>query len=453
VIRRAASVLLVSALALLGSSPGVAETQVLYRASTSSSGIHGFYDHEGLLPVPLLNLSAPYTEATLEPGPATSSLGSFLWEPQAAELKTIMCVLSEGEFCQLPDYPFQATASHPSAGGEEDPPTVDIEHQQAPVRVRGAHDEAEASAKGARATATVASFEAIPMTPAQAKATGSLATALSGLEPLAAPEEPGPWLVTLRKGAGTSETEGSPGGARATSETELKEVELLGGLITARSVAGPASAAVGAGGGVQAKATIAGLKVGDFDAEIGPNGIRVEDHALGKAQAKAVNAALNGALSRIGVSVSRGSEEVKRSKDGVSAEAYAFSLDFERENLPDQAPEGTKGPDILHVPLGLATAEAEVAQIVAAGSAPPPPGGSAPAEPPALGGSAPARPPPLPKARAAASPASPGQVAAEPRAGFSNLGVPAVAVAMAVLMGLLAAAGLSWLKVNEVLTE
>jgi hypothetical protein len=453
VIRRTASLLLVGTLTLLGSSPGVAETQVLYRASTSSSAIHGFYDHEGLFPVPLLNLSAAYTEATLEPGPATSSLGSFLWEPQAAELKTIMCVLSEGEFCQLPDYPFQATASHPSAGGEQDPPTVDIEHQQAPVRVRAAHEEAEASAKGARATAAVASFEAIPMTPAQAGAAGTLAAALSALEPLAAPEEPGPWLVALGKGVGTSETEGSQGAAGARSETELKGLELIGGLITAKSIRGTASAAVGAGGGVEAKATIAGLKVGDFDAEIGPKGIRVEDHSLGKAQTKAVNAALNGALSRIGVSVSGGSEEAKRSKDRVSAEAYAFSLDFERENLPGQAPEGTKGPDILHVPLGLATAEAEVAQIVAAGSAPPPPGGSAPPAPPALGESAPARPAPLPEARAAASPASPGQVATEPRAGFSNLGVPAVAVATAVLTGLLTAAGLTWLKVNEVLTE
>jgi hypothetical protein len=446
----------VGVLALLGPTSGAAPpgSQVLYRASTSASAVHGFYDHQGLFPVPLLNLSVPYTEATLEPGPTTSSLGSFVWEPEAAELKTILCVLSNNQFCQFPEYPFQDRASYPSAGGEENPPTIEVDQPQAPVQARAAHEEAEASAQGAEATAAVAGLEAVPMSPAQAKAAQGLAAGLSALQPFATPEKADPWLVAFGQGVSGSETSNAAHGASAFSETDLTNISLVGGLITVRAAHGFASAAVGANAGATAQAGLAGLTVGDFEAGIGPHGIRVVDQDLGKAQAAAVNAALNEALARIGMEISRGAEDTERSKDSSSAEAYAFSLDFERETLPGQAPEGTAGPDVLHVPVGLAAADAEVAQIVSTGPPPAAPKGAIGGGAPPVGGlGAPA--PPAP--RAAPVPSSevkaPRRVEARPAAGFSNMGIPAVAVAVAVLLTLIAAAALTWLKVNEVLTE
>ncbi|HEX2030931.1 MAG TPA: hypothetical protein VHL78_05975, partial [Actinomycetota bacterium] len=111
------------ALALAVWSPASAQQdQVLYRAQASTAAIHGFYDHEGLFPVPILNLSVPYTEARLEPGPSTEALGSFLWDPEAAELGTILCTLSEGRVCGVPEYPFQARAAYPSARRPPPPP-------------------------------------------------------------------------------------------------------------------------------------------------------------------------------------------------------------------------------------------------------------------------------------------------------------------------------------------
>ena len=165
-------------LVLVGaSSPaaGAEEPRTLYRASATSTAIHGFYDHEGLFPVPIMNVSVPYTDATYEPGPTTSALGSFLWNPQAAELGTIACVLSEGRFCEIPDYPFQARATYPAAGRSEPPPTVSIDEPGSPLRVRAADERAEAGPRGAASGADVVGLAALPMTADQVAAARTLA--------------------------------------------------------------------------------------------------------------------------------------------------------------------------------------------------------------------------------------------------------------------------------------
>jgi hypothetical protein len=126
-VRRRAAVVLAAGVGLAAAWPSLAAEappQVLYRASASATAVHGFYDHEGLFPVPLLNVSVPHAEASIEPGPSSSALGSFLWDPEVAELGTILCVLSEGGFCEFPDYPFQARASYPASGQEDAPPTL-----------------------------------------------------------------------------------------------------------------------------------------------------------------------------------------------------------------------------------------------------------------------------------------------------------------------------------------
>jgi hypothetical protein len=250
------------------------------------------------------------------------------------------------------------------------------------------------------------------------------------------------------------------GGVVASSSTRLQGLELLGGLIAVEEVTGAATAAVGGEG--KARADAAGLRVGEFEARVGPGGIRVDDARLGPGRAAALTDAVRAALSQAGLRIGPGRQRVHEGEDGMEAEAYAFSIDLRRQVLPDQLPEGTAGDDVVRVPLGYARAEAAVARVAVpaevspappipdetAGS--PPPAGPGPVSgggvPAPSAGSAPPSPPPPSTERLEA-------VATKPAAGFSDLGVPAVAVVVVVLGGIGATLGLTWLRVNELLGE
>src|SRR5206468_13025038 len=104
--------------------------------------------------------------------------GSFLWEPEAAQLNTIVCELSNGQLCGLPDYPFQANAAYPPSGKPTEPPTLSIGDPGSPVQVTGADESASATAEAATAGSTVAGLSAIPMDEEQAAAARSLAAAI-----------------------------------------------------------------------------------------------------------------------------------------------------------------------------------------------------------------------------------------------------------------------------------
>jgi len=424
--------------------------ETLYRASATAVAVHGFYDHEGLFPVPILNVSVPHTEASFEPGPSSQALGSFLWDPQAAELGTILCVLSEGQLCDVPEYPFQARASYPRAGPQPAPPTLSLDDPASPVAVRAAHERASAGPRGAAAEADVASLGAVPMTPPQTSAARSLAASLGAARTT-------PWLIEVANASARSSVTSSARGAVSEARTVLHGVELLGGLVTADAIRGEAVSSIEGEPHGRARATIVGLRVGDVRAEAGPNGIRLTGAPPQGSPARPILEALNDALAAAGLEISDGVERVRRSGDAVSAEAFALSLDLEASALPEQLPEGTQGRDVLHVPLGFASTSAGVARIV---TAPPPPGAPSQGGGPgslggalagtdpgaAVGGTGPPAvgPPPV---------AAPGEetTGVDPVAAVFALPVPTAAILGIVGVALLLALGLTWLKVNEVL--
>lgn len=425
--------------------------EVLYRAGASAVAVHGFYDHEGLFPVPILNLSVPYTEARLEPGPSSEALGSFLWDPEAAELGTIVCTLSEGRFCDVPEYPFQARAAHPSAGESPDPPTLSLGDPGGPLQVRAAHEAATASVQGASAEASAARLAAVPMTPPQRAAASGLAVALA---PAAGRLETTPWLIQVRNAASGSSVASDGDGVAAESRAELHGIQLLGGLVTVSAAEGRAAASLGDGRSV-ARSRLSGLRVAGLRAELGAGGLVVDDQELGAEELAAVNEALGRALAAVGMDLSPGRERVRRTGDSVTAETFALSLDFRRELLPEQFPEGTRGPDVVRVPVGLASAEVAAAEIVtpdidrgppsapgtggvAAGVAGVARSPASPVDPPVEGPAAEPRPPIL---------------EATPAVAVTDLGVPAAVVVLVALGAAGLAAVLLWFKVNEVLSE
>ena len=427
------------------------QREVLHRASASAVAVHGFFDHEGLFPVPILNLSVPYTEARLEPGPSTEALGSFLWDPEAAELGTIVCTLSEGAVCDVPEYPFQARASYPSAGQPREPPTLSLGEPGGPVVVRAAHEEAEASEGGASAEASAARLAAVPMTPPQRSAVSGLALALA---PVAGPVRTTPWLLEVRSAVSGSSVAADDGGVAARSGAEAQGIRLLGGLVRIAAVEGEAVSSLG-GGRSRARSNLSGLRVAGLRAELGPGGLVIDDRELGGEQLDAANHALRRALASVGMEVSPGREHVRRRADSVAAEAFAFSLDFRRQLLPEQFPEGTRGPDVVRVPVGLASAEVAAAEVVTPEGVPPPPpgaaGGGLGGGVAGIGGSPDGPLQPIDDAPPLQPP--PPILRATPVLAITDLGVP---VAIVVLVGLLAAglAGLLvWFKVNEALWE
>ncbi|MGH2724213.1 MAG: choice-of-anchor P family protein [Actinomycetota bacterium] len=448
----AAALVLPWALAASGPATSAEPAQVLFRASASATAVHGFYDHEGLFPVPILNVSVPYTRSSLEPGPSSQALGSFLWDPEVAELGTIFCVLSEGRFCEFPEYPFQANASYPSAGPEPSPPTLSVDDPGAPVQVRAAHEEAQATEEGAHADASAATLRAIPMSPRQAAAARGLAALLG---PLAGPAKVTPWLVEVRVAASGSSVRAGDGGAVAAAESEVQGLRLLGGLITAEVIRGESRSAIGDRRTGSARARVARLRVGELRAEIGPKGLRIADEELGGEQLATITDALGGALSQAGMEVGPGLERVRRRPASVESVAYAFSVDFRRRNLPEELPEGTQGADVLRVPVGLATSRVAVAQILdPPGEVAPPPVDTAGPAPGTVAGAGDARSvPALPATGVAPVGSGPEAVAAAPVVGITDLGVPLGAVIVVGLAGLGAVLLLSCLKVNEVLSE
>jgi hypothetical protein len=423
--------------------PGSA-AEPLYRAEASAAAVHGFFDHEGLAPVPLLNLSVPHAEAALEPGPATRALASFLWEPEAADLGTIMCVLSEGQFCAIPDYPFRAEATHPSGGGSSSPPELAIEDPAAPVVTAAAHQEAEADRNGAGGRGAVHRLAAVPMAAEQRAAARGLAAAVRAAGRDATPER---WLVSVGTAVSTAVVGAGDEGVSSRARSAVRELSLLGGMITAEEVRGEARAAPDGDG--RARATLASLRVGGMEAEVGPGGISIVDQEVPAEMRKAVDAAVKDALRGAGLEVLPGRERVRRSDAATSAEAFALTVGFRRQLLPEAFPDEVRGTDVLRVPLGWAVASVEVAAV--GGTA----GTGPPALPPASAPIEPSPPPrdPVPEPMAPEDAESIGALAAEPSGAFSNLGVPGVAVVV-VALGALGLVGLlTWLRVNEVLTE
>jgi hypothetical protein len=487
----------------LGAAPLPSTGESLFTAHAEAVAVHGFYDHTDLFPVPIANLSVPYSEATYEPGPATAALGSFLWEPQAAELSAIVCQLSGGQFCGLPDYPFQARATYPSNGQPSSPPGISIEDPASPVHAQGANETAAASPSGARATGVVGEVDAIPMDAQQMAAAQGLAVVLAAVRAAAevAPDvgggappgsqEPTPWRVSVGSAVSRSSTAATADSAAADGESSVKDLSVLGGLIHVDAVHGEATAEIGAKPGGSADARVTGITVGDLAASIGPGGITIGDRQLGGDQLDQVQRALNGALEKAGITVSAGRHAVTKSHGSIAAEAWAFSIDLEQQVVPKQAPQGTGGEDVLHVPVGYASAQAALATLGGPPPPPPPPPPSAPstsAPPPASSPpptAAPAQPPPPPPAppppsgssgdgadgRAPSSAPPPGghhgggsgrqppapqqQAAAalRPLAGTVSRGVPAGAVVVVILGVVGAVVGLTWLKAAEVLSE
>lgn len=419
----------------------------LFRAEAGAVAIHGFYDHEGLFPVSILNLSAPFAEASYEPGPATEALGSFLWDPEAAELGTIVCVLSGNQLCDLPDYPFVAHATHPSAGEQREPPTLSIGEPGAPFRARGADERAVAGPEGAEANAAVARLFAVPMSPEQAAAARALSLALDP-----AGDPPDPWLVSVRGAAADSGVAVSGEGAEARGLSRVRRLDLLGGLVSFEDVHGSAEALTSGDGA--AEAGVSRIRIGDLRAKIGSGGIRIADETVGGEELEAVTAALNEAFREAGFRIAPGAERVRPTADGVRAEAFAFSLRFRRHVLPEELPEGTQGADVLRIPVGLATAEvAEVAPVTVGSAGDPAAPAPAPAPPAPPAGIPDAAPPAGSADAGTAAPAAAPPTTAAPVAGLVVLGVPAVAVATSTALGVLLVLGLTWLKSLEVLTE
>lgn len=442
----------VLALAWAGSAVGwqaAAGPELLFRARATSVAVHGFYDHEDLFPVSILDLSVPYAEASFEPGPSSQALGSFLWEPDAAELGTVFCILSEGQFCQFPDYPFRARASHPSAGDEEQPPTLTVEDPRSPVTFRGADQRARAGADGAGAEAGVARLEALPMTQEQAAAANRLRTVLSGISRARAPQD---WVLAVRAATSESATDAAEGGMVASASARVREIRLLGGLIEIGLARGEATATAGGPAEGTASADAGRIRVGDLEAAIGPDGLRVTDQELGKQELAAATDAVNRALREFGMSIQPGRRQVRRTHDGVQSEAFAFSLEFRRTLLPEQFPEGARGADVLQVPVAFVHAEAAATEAPGfAGRvgksgprvAPAPAGGSG-----NLGGLGPLDTVPTDSPQPSAT--GPEAIPATP---VLAIGIPTPAVIVVGLAALALVVGLTWLKVVEVLAE
>ena len=464
--RRAVLVAAVAVALVPGAGPeaGGRERAELHRAQATAVAVHGFYDHEELFPVSILNLSVPFASARLEPGPASEALGSFLWDPEAAELGTIVCVLSGDRFCQLPDYPFQATATHPSAGSDAAPPSLEIDEPGSPVLVRAAGQTADAAARGATAEAAVTRLAAIPMTPQQSAAVRALAVALGP-----AAEPPTPFLIEVRSASSGSETR-SAAAATATAASVVHGLDLLGGLVGVEAAHGRASAS--SSGEASAAAGVGSVTVGDLRARIDRGGIEIADRRVGREEVAAISEALDQALGEAGFRLSPGRERARRTARGSTAEAYAFSLDVRRRNLPDQLPEGTTGADVLRVPVALAIATAEATALPAfaspssrgAGGGEAEAGGSSGAGGTGqLTGSSTTPQLPMPAASAsggsAGSPTTPPAVAPEadvpvvPLAGSLASGVPAGGVLLSALLAFLLVIGLTALKSLEVLSE
>lgn len=426
---------------------------LLHRAEAEAVAVHGFYDHENLVPVPLFNLSVPYAMARYEPGPSSEALGSFLWEREAANLGNIMCALSGNEFCDLPPYPFQARASHPSSGGDGDPPTLTIDEEGAPVAVRAAHEDASASEDGSAAEADVKRLEAVPMTGDQAAAAEGLAAALSAVtgEPVRA----SPWLVAVRTASSESVTRVTGPAVVARGTSAVHGLELLGGLIRVEAVRGRVAVTTAGGGDGEAKNLVAGIDVGGIRAEVTGRGLRIADRRLDDAELAAATEALEAALAKTGLRIARGERRVRTRGGFVSAEASALELSFRRQVLPDQFPEGTTGDDVVHIPVGWARASASTTETSSGetDSAAPPP---APISGEVSSGGVPASGGAVPSAPAVAAPdaeEAPVAPATAPVSYPIAMGIPPGALVAVVGAAVALLVGLTWLKVVEVLAE
>ena len=427
-----------------------ASPRFLHRADAEAVALHGFYDHEGLVPVPLFNLSVPYATARYEPGPSTEALGSFLWEREAANLGNIVCALTENRFCELPAYPFRAHAAHPSSGGDGSPPTLTIDEDGAPIEVRAAHEDAAASPRGAAAEANVQRMAAIPMTPPQAAAAGRFAAAVSLVTDAEA--EPTPWLVAVRQASAETATR-SHGTSIASRGTAVAHgLELLGGLVTIDVARGEAAVTTTDGGAGEARARLGGLRVADLRAELGPDGLEVVDGHLDAGELGQVTAALDELFRQAGLRISRGKHGVRTGGEVVTAEAYAVRLSLRRQVLPDDLPEGTTGDDVLDIPIGWARAAASTTEVASV-ETPPPAAAPRSATGVSSGGVPPSAgvPPASPAVPSGA--AGPEAVDAAPASYPIALGVPPGALAGIVAGAALLLGGLTWLKVAEVLSE
>lgn len=447
--RRLPAALLIAVLAWASSSLwlGASAAPLQHRAEAEAVAVHGFYDHENLVPVPLFNLSVPYASASFEPGPSSEALGSFLWEREAANLNNIMCALSGNQFCQLPPYPFQAHATHPSSGEESDPPTLTIDEEGAPLRVHAAHEDAAADARGAGAEASVKRLAAIPMSGAQSRNASDLAAALTLVT--GRQQDASGWLVAIRSAGADAEVAEGGSSIRSEGRSILRGLGLLGGLVTVDEVRGRATATTEGKGSGEAAAKAAGVRVGDLRARIGPKGVTIVDRTIGGEEAAQLSEAVNAALADAGLRIRPGDERVRKGET-VRAEAFALAIEFRRQVLPDEFPEGTTGDDVVRIPLGWARASAAATEVAGAADVPAAVD-VAPAVPADLG------PPPEVggvEAPAGVPEAAPAPAPAEAPAAYPvALAIPAPALASVIAVALLGLAGLVWLKIAEVLAE
>lgn len=437
---------------LLGPVTSVEALEVIDRASAIAAPVHGFFDHEDLVPVPILNVSLAYTETLLEPGPATKALASFLWDPEAAALGTIICVLSGNQICGLPEYPFVARATYPSSGTSAEAPTISIAGPNEALWLRGAYEAAQARPDGALAEADVARLVAVPMDAAERRAVRSFARMARPLGAQTGMRRS--WVIGMEAVSSRSSISNRDG-VLATARSSVKRLELLGGLITIRNVQGEAESRIENDLGGLADAELVGLHVAGYEARIGRDGIRIDDQELGASESAALNQALNDVLSQVGMNFSRGEERVRRTPEGFVSEAWAFSLDFRRQVVPDQFPEGTQGPDVVRVPIGYA--RAETARGVVEGIPPtvgsPAPAAFSPGDVPSLDGNIGPFVPGLPPAVSVTEEPEQRVLAQEPVAGIRSLGVPPWVVIAAILIGLVFCVGLVSLRVAQVIRE
>ena len=493
------------AVAIAAGGAGAAEEH-LFRATSTATAVHGFYDHADLFPVPIGNLSVPETEVSLDVGPSVGAHGSFLWDPQAAELSTIVCELSNGQMCDLPEYPFQARATYPPSGDQEQPPTLTIDDPSSPVHVAGADESATATARAASARSTVAGMEAVPMTGGQLAAARSLALAAAAVRagdplpvplpgglstglpgstseqgPSPSPSSPSgdvsPWLVAVGAASSASTMTSGPASASVRAASSVHDLSLLGGVITIQGASGEAAASQGATTGGTASARYGAASVGGVPASVGPDGLQIQDQDLGGDQIAALQAALDQALSQAGISVSLGSHTVTRSDGLVISEAWALSIDATIQVVPPGAPQGAGGADVLHIPVGYARATAEVASFAgpppftapSISPPPPPPPSTAPPPPPPPpsgggghtgGGGGGAAPPP--NGGIGPPPPAPGRpggggggrsVRFVPVGGRLSHGIPPESVVLLGLSGVAFVIGMTGLKTMESLTE
>lgn len=445
----------VALVALAGPSPSVGALEVIARASATAVPAHGFFNHEDLVPVPILNLSLAYSDVGLEPGPSTEALASFLWDPEAAALGTIVCVLSGNQICGLPEYPFVARATHPSSGDSGEAPTLSIASPGDEFWARGVYEAAEANEDGALAQADIARLVAIPMDAGQRRAARSLARAAGSLE--AREFDQDSWLIRAEAISSRSAiSRGEEEAVEAFAESSIKRLELLGGLVTVRKVRGEAEAIAGAGSSGRGEAEIIALEVAGYEASIGRDGIQIDDRQLGKAELATLNEAMNDALSQVGMSFSRGSKSVERTRYGFASETWAFSLDFRRQIIPDEFPEGTQGPDVIRMPFGYARAEAArsvVEGITTDLGAPADAFSPSPAGVPAIAGEIGGSEAVLPPMTTSTDAPDQRVIAQARTAGVTSVGVPGWAIVAAALIALMFAVGLVSLRVAQVIRE